>query len=63
MNYQDYGFTMHYECTATFPDGTTQNFVQKRVVENEKQAQTLIAEWNRLSTITNGIKWNFRRLS
>lgn len=54
---------MTYECTGQLPDGSV--FQVKNTVRcaNEKDADEKINEWNRLATITKGIKYSYRRLS
>lgn len=63
MDYYTFEFTMHYECLIKLPDGTITQVQGTRKVNSEWEANTLIAEWNRIAKITKGIEYNYRRLS
>lgn len=54
--------TMFYEVTGKLPDGTVFQVQKKVVCENEKAANDLITEWNRLAGLTKEINYYYRRL-
>lgn len=56
-------FIMHYECLAKLPDGSIVQVQNKREVLSEREANDLIAEWNRLAKLTQNIQYSYRRLS
>lgn len=55
--------TMFYECVGTLPDGSVFQVQKSVVVQSEKEANSLIEEWNRIAKITKEVKYSYRRLS